>query len=54
MTTSKRIIAIMAVTAAMTTTTAELASAQTVTADQIVSTMRSLAGGQKAREVLCR
>jgi catalase len=49
MTTSNRIIAIVAVTAAMTMTTAELASAQTVTADQIVSTMRTLAGGQKAR-----
>jgi catalase len=46
---SNGIIAIAAVTAAMTMTTPELATAQTATADQIVSAMRTLAGGQKAR-----
>ena len=49
MTTLNRIIAISAATAAMTITTVEFALAQSATADQIVSTMRTLAGGQKAR-----
>lgn len=40
---------VAAVSAAVAATTAESASAQTVTADQIVGTMRTLAGGQKAR-----
>ncbi len=48
-TTLNRNFAIAAVTAAVTVATAELASAQTATADQIVSTMRTLSGGQKAR-----
>ncbi len=42
-------IAIAAATAAVAVTTGELASAQTALPDQIVSTMRTLAGGQKAR-----
>lgn len=49
MTTSNRGIVIAAATAALTVTTASLASAQTAPTDQIVSTMRTLAGGQKAR-----
>ncbi len=49
MTAIYRSIVIAAVTAAVTFTTAEFASAQTATADQIVGAMRTLAGNQKAR-----
>jgi catalase len=42
-------LTMVAITAAATAMVPGLTSAQTVTADQIVSTMRTLAGGQKAR-----
>lgn len=49
MATLNRGIVIVAATAAVAVTTVEFASAQTAPTDQIVSTMRTLAGGQKAR-----
>ena len=49
MTRLKRSIAMMAVSAAMTGATVELVAAQTVKTEDIVSTMRTLAGPHKAR-----
>ncbi len=49
MTSLSRSIAIAAASATVAVSTVEVASAQTVTADQIVGAMRTLAGNQKAR-----